>query len=121
VALEVISRLIAAVRGALALEVSSNAEAMDLTFDTVDAFERVPVLFGEWSNEDFESTIAVVVEPCGNCPEEEHCGHVFVVMRTVGHPEGRDFDVSLDAYQAERMGQALIRGAGEARKIARTL
>ena len=61
---------------------------MDLTLDTVDVFERVPVLFGEWSNEDFESTIAVVVEPCGNCPEE-HCGYVFVVMRTVGHPKAR--------------------------------
>ena len=31
---------------------------MNLTLDTVDVFERVPVLFGEWSNEDFESTIA---------------------------------------------------------------
>ena len=94
---------------------------MDLTLDIVDVFERVPVLFGEWSNEDFESTIAVVVEPCGNCPEGEHCGYVFVVMRTVGHPQGRDFDVSLAPDQAERLGQALLRAAGEARKVAQGL
>ena len=122
-ALDVILYLIAAVGVALIWElaITGNEDTMDLTLDIVDVFERVPVLFGEWSNEDFESTIAVVVEPCGNCPEEEHCGHVFVVMRTVGHPEGRDFDVSLDAYQAERMGEALIRAAGEARKLAQTL
>jgi hypothetical protein len=46
---------------------------------------------------------------------------VFVVMRTVGHPEGRDFDLSSDPDQAERLGQALLRAGGEARKLAQTL
>ena len=101
--------------------ITHKDDTMNLTLDTVDVFERVPVLFGEWSNEDFELTIAVVVERCGNCPEGEHCGYVFVVMRIVGHPEGRDFDLSLDPDQAERLGQALLRAAGEARKVAHSL
>ena len=46
---------------------------------------------------------------------------MFVVMRTVGHPEGRDFDLSLDPDQAERLGQALLRAAGGARKVAHSL
>ena len=30
---------------------------MNLTLDTVDVFERVPVLFGEWSNEDLSQRL----------------------------------------------------------------
>jgi hypothetical protein len=39
-----------------------------------------------------------------------------VVMRAVGHPNGRDFDLVMDPDQAEGMSQALTRAAERARE-----
>jgi hypothetical protein len=63
---------------------------------------------------DYEPTIAVGAEHCPWC--SEWCGHVFVVMRVVGHPDGRDFDAVFNPDEAERMGQVLVAAAQLARE-----
>jgi hypothetical protein len=63
---------------------------------------------------DYEPTIAVGAEHCHWC--SEWCGHVFVVLRAVGHPGGRDFDFVFSRDEAERMGQVLVRAAQLARE-----
>jgi hypothetical protein len=89
--------------------------------NTVDLCRRCAIFFCDGARQienrdptDYEPTVAIMVEPCGWC--SEWCGHVFVVMRAVGHPNGRDFDLVMDPDQAERMGQALIRSAERARE-----
>ena len=63
---------------------------------------------------DYEPTIAVVAEHCHWC--SEWCGDVWAIMRVVGHPGGRDFDIVFNPDEAERMGQVLVRAAQLARE-----
>jgi hypothetical protein len=73
------------------------------------------VRFGE--RDDFDAVVTVVILPCESCIERsDDCGRHYAVLRIVGNPldNGRDFDLSLEPADAERIGYELIRAAREA-------
>ena len=82
-----------------------------MTMATLDLTE-VYVRFGE--ADDFEGTAAVVVLPCATCIESgDDCGRHYAVLRIVADSRcgGRDFDISLEPAEAERIAQQLSAAA----------
>jgi hypothetical protein len=70
------------------------------------------VRFGERDN--FDAVATVVILPCESCIESgDDCGRHYAVLRIVGNPleNGRDFDLSMEPADAERIGYELIRAA----------
>ena len=68
------------------------------------------VRFGE--RDGFDAVVAVVILPCESCIERgDDCGRHYAVLRVVGNPldTGRDFDLSMEPADAERIGYEFIR------------